>query len=573
MKAAIYVRVSSERQAGDDRVSIDAQLKDCRNLCEGRGYTVVQEYVDKENYRARGKLVSPSGTRKDRPAYVAMLKAARAGEIDVIVAWKTDRLYRGLYAAIPFMEALDERGAALNVELALETFDRKFLEIKAAMGKIELDNIRERMLMGRRARLERGELPGGDQVRYGYKRVDKHLEIEETEAYIVRKTFEMYIEGESIMGMRKRLDATGIAPRRAKRWPKSTVTNILRSDFYATGELTVNLDGEEYPIPCPPIISMETWHAAQEVKRRNKRYYKPRNVKEDYLCAGIVYCGCGYKMQAYTHASSREKDEGGLTGSYVCQRHKTKPETVTDDCVMSAGSTRVDNYVWDYVKRICHNPALVHEAMAQRLAKLETEQAGLESELERLERAVEELTMERQWVITQARKGAITEDDMEMQLGALQMQQWSHNKELAERRADMAARTQLKAAQEWADNYLTNLAAGMATMELDAQELSEEDREYLYQELEAWRFEDKFPDNKLEQLKWAQLEERRRVVRALIKRVDILPTGRSVLRDIQPVLALDIPMEAVEGLASGDQSLEYIEAWHKEKEKAAGVAT
>lgn len=113
-RAAIYARISNEHQAGEDWVSIEAQLVDCEAYCRERGYVVVARYVDKERYRSKGKLVQPSGQRKDRPQYVAMLKAAQAREFDMIIAWKEDRLYRGMYAAMPFAEVLDEMGKGLR---------------------------------------------------------------------------------------------------------------------------------------------------------------------------------------------------------------------------------------------------------------------------------------------------------------------------------------------------------------------------------------------------------------------------------------------------------------------------
>src|SRR5690606_27030343 len=185
---------------------------------------------------------------------------------------------------------------------------------------------------------------------------------------------------------------------------------------------------------------------------------------------------------------------------YVCQRQYTEPETVTDECAKSAGAQTVDDFVWSYIKRLCENPALVRDAMSRRLAALQAEQAGLEEELERLERALDGLAIERQWVITQARKGNISEDDMALQLGALQMQQWSCQKELDERRGDAAAQRQLVAAQDWADQYLRQMGAGLETLELGPAELPEAHREYLYQDLEAWRYADKFPDDELAQL-------------------------------------------------------------------------
>jgi hypothetical protein len=166
--------------------------------------------------------------------------------------------------------------------------------------------------------------------------------------------------------------------------------------------------------------------------------------------------------------------------------------------------------------------------------------------------------MERQWVITQARKGYMTEDDMVLQLGALKMQQWSYQKELDERRGDAAAQRQLVAAQDWAEQYLANMGAGLETLELDPAGLPQEHRDYLYQEMEAWRYADRFPDDELEQLRWAQLEERRRVVRAIIGKVVIGRIEGSRRRDIRPILSIGVPLDD-ESLASRYQSLDYIE--------------
>jgi DNA invertase Pin-like site-specific DNA recombinase len=87
-RAVIYARVSRAYKEDDDRITIEAQMSDCEAYCAKHGYSVVERYVDKDKYRARGKLVNPSGTRKDRPGYTAMLRAALADEFDVIGAWK-----------------------------------------------------------------------------------------------------------------------------------------------------------------------------------------------------------------------------------------------------------------------------------------------------------------------------------------------------------------------------------------------------------------------------------------------------------------------------------------------------
>ncbi len=97
-RAAIYIRVSTERQA--DRVSPETQEADCRAHCEAQGYQVFNIYRDIEKYRLGGRMVEPSGTRSDRPQLKQMLSDADAGMFDVLVAWREDRLYRGINRAM-----------------------------------------------------------------------------------------------------------------------------------------------------------------------------------------------------------------------------------------------------------------------------------------------------------------------------------------------------------------------------------------------------------------------------------------------------------------------------------------
>lgn len=556
-RAAIYARVSSERQANEDRVSIEVQLADCEAYCRERGYAVVARYVDKDKYRSKGKLVQPSGQRKDRPGYQAMLKAAREGGFDVVVAWKEDRLYRGMYAALPFSEALDELGKRLDAELVKETFDRKMLGIKAALGKIEVDNIRERMLMGRRARLERGEVPGGDQVRYGYRKQDRRLEIEEDEARWVRKIYGWYNAGENNMQIRRRLNALGVPARRGKRWAKPTIETILTTEGYATGKLTTVLDGQSYEIPCPPIISVADWKKAVETRAGNRSI--ARNVKEDYLCLGLVYCACGWKCHGVTNRAARRRGYPTVSGYYDCQRRNQDPESMSPQCSRLTGSKKVDDFVWQFVVRLCDDPDLLREAIARKITELEGEQADQDAAVDQLQKMLDDLSIERQWVITQARRKAITEDDMGMQLSALQIQEWSYRKELEEAQGKVAARQHAEALGVWVAQYLSDIGAGVRLLNVKPETLTGEQRSALAAELDAARFSEKFPDDTLARLRWAILEEKRRVVRTLISRV-VVERQMDGKRKITPILAFDIPVQAgAEGafLASGYQSPDY----------------
>jgi DNA invertase Pin-like site-specific DNA recombinase len=95
MRAASYLRVSSEHQADEERASLPQQAQDIEALCERLDYTVVAGFQDTERYRAtrgkqRGKMVEPSSERWDRPGYQALCEAIKAGQVDVVASQRWD---------------------------------------------------------------------------------------------------------------------------------------------------------------------------------------------------------------------------------------------------------------------------------------------------------------------------------------------------------------------------------------------------------------------------------------------------------------------------------------------------
>jgi DNA invertase Pin-like site-specific DNA recombinase len=551
-RAAIYVRVSRAYQEGEDRVTIEAQTSECEAYCKQRGYTIIGLYVDKDRYKVKGKLVHPSAVRKDRPGYVKMLKAAKAGEIDVIIAWKEDRLIRGMYSALPLSEVIEESKGALTVELVRENFDIKMLGIKAAIAKMEVDNIRERMLMGKRVRLERGELPGGA-TRYGYsKSEDNRLLINQAEVEIIHKIIGWYLDGEDNMAIRRRLNILDVPARKAKVWSKATIQNILTFEGYATGEFTSTLENEMFTIECPPIISIDTWHRIVARREKNKKH-RGRNVKEDYLCRGITKCVCGWVCGVNTSHAVKKKAKLGKWGYYRCAKREHQPEQRHPHCFGTMGAKKVDSYVWNYVVNICRNPEIVHAAIDAKIEQLQAEET-YEQEAESLQRELDNLQQERDWVITQCRKGRITDEDMDMQLTALHFQALDLRKRHNDAVAAASVKTQAEQLKAWAAEYLSSISKGIDVLNTDPADFTKEQRDKLYRELEATRFEDKFEGDQAKALAWALFEERRRMVRGLVEEVLIVQEGKE--KKIFPKLVLEIPSEFA-SLAYGDQSLDY----------------
>ncbi len=304
-RAVIYIRTSSEHQG--EKSSPMEQEADCRKLAEEQGLVIVNVYRDIEKYRVRNKLVEPSGTRYDRPGLVAMLQDATKDKFDVILAWKEDRLYRGMRAMLMVLETIQEY--RISVLLAKETFDPKIAPLRAWVAQMELEGMKERMTMGVKARLKAGKANTG-QDRYGYKRNGEVIEIVNDEAFWVRQIFAWYIEGMPLMEIRERLIAANApqkgssAPRRIQ-WARSSIQTVLNSaKEYAYGIKIQRRKGEAFQIPVEPLIDIPTYEKFIQL-REKKNTHRVRNIKYEYLIGGLLYCSCESKWGARTNKSKR----------------------------------------------------------------------------------------------------------------------------------------------------------------------------------------------------------------------------------------------------------------------------
>ena len=216
-RAAIYSRVSDRSQDTEEKVSISEQTAEMEAYCERRGLIVVARYQEVGR-----------GWSKNRPEFQRMLADARDGRFDVIVCWKMDRLSRGMYPAAAMMEVVEAH--QIRLESVMDPVDMKMFGIMAAIGKIELDNIRERTTMGRRGKAKQGRMPNGS-VPYGYRiGEDGKPVVYEPEAEIVRRIFRQYVH-EGMVGLEiARQLARDNAPtwRAGSRWQNSYVHSLLR---------------------------------------------------------------------------------------------------------------------------------------------------------------------------------------------------------------------------------------------------------------------------------------------------------------------------------------------------------
>ena len=315
-RAAIYARVSDKSQDGEEKTSISEQINDMEAHCEDKGMTVTARYQEVGR-----------GWSKKRPEFQRMLADAKRGRFDTIVCWKSDRLSRGMYPAAALMEVVE--AYHINLEAVTDSIDMKTFGLMAAIGKIELDNFRERASMGKRGTAKQGRIPVGN-IPYGYRIGDDgRPQIVEAEAEVVRRVYRMCVNdglGAYLIARQLNLEGVPLA-KLGKRWYDGTVHRILSNEtykgtwWYGKARYVSTEDGVrvyEQPqddwirVPFPPLVDKETWGRAR-VLRRQRFTRAKRNTKVFYLLQHLVRCTeCGLLMGGSANTKKEVKRNGKL---------------------------------------------------------------------------------------------------------------------------------------------------------------------------------------------------------------------------------------------------------------------
>ena len=421
-RAAIYARVSDQSQDAEDKTSISEQISDMEAHCERRGLTIVARYQE-----------VGQGWSKKRPEFQRMLADARRGRFDTIVCWKSDRLSRGMYPAAALMEVVEAHH--IELEAVMDAIDMKTFGLMAAIGKIELDNFRERASMGRRGAAKQGRIPIGN-VPYGYRIGDDgRPEIAEDEAEVVRRIFSMCVRddlGARVIGQRLMADGVPVA-NGGKRWWDGQVYRILSNETYKgtwwygkaryvsteDGTRVYEKDRETWiPVPFPQIVDEQTWDMAQSLmKKRRTRSY--RNTKIFYLLQHLVRCtGCGMLMGCMATRKRTVKRNGKVykyemdvpRRYYKCygvQHFRTGCRKHT-----MIRAERLEGLVWGEVKKVLESPGLIVAG----IESLDTqEDGGLENQIAGAERELQRVQFEEDRVIRLYVTEKITEEQMDRQ--------------------------------------------------------------------------------------------------------------------------------------------------------------
>jgi site-specific DNA recombinase len=154
MHAAIYARVSTERQERDQ--TIDSQLAALQTWVHQQGYDLLPEHCfTDEGY---------SGARLDRPGLDRLRDAAREGVFTVVAILSPDRLARKYAYQVLLLEEfrrLGCQGVFLQHPISDDPNDQLLLQIQGAIAEYERAVLAERFRRGRLQQARAGHYQGG----------------------------------------------------------------------------------------------------------------------------------------------------------------------------------------------------------------------------------------------------------------------------------------------------------------------------------------------------------------------------------------------------------------------------
>ncbi|RST31323.1 recombinase family protein [Sphingomonas ginkgonis] len=270
VRCAIYTRKSTLVGASQEWTSLEAQREVCSAYirCHAHlGWSEVSTLYADEGW---------SGGDLNRPALTRLLADMAAGEIDVVLFYKIDRLTRSLADFVRLMDGVQRLGVAfVSVTQSFDTstsMGRMVLNILLTFAQFERemlsDRVRDKLLSMRQRGLHvQGPPP------LGYDRVQGRLVVNEAEAKLVRTIFERYQEFPNAHGVLRQLQAEGvrckqILTRKGKvrgggLIERGTMYSVLKNPVYIG---FIRSGTEWFPGVHPPIVERSLWDSVQQLR-------------------------------------------------------------------------------------------------------------------------------------------------------------------------------------------------------------------------------------------------------------------------------------------------------------------
>lgn len=235
-----------------------------------------------------------------------MLEDARSGKVNVIVAYKLDRLTRSVRDLEILISELEKYECSL--ECAMNDINtstangRFFVRMLTVLSQLEIERVSERTKFGLVGAIKDGHIPVRKTL--GFMRDKKKLIINPAKSEIVERIFDLYLKGNSYQRIANIFNEEKVLN---KKWYDTTIQKILANPLYKGDFISGGRTGTPilYENVVEPIISKKLWEDCQEQSKKNTRNYTRRN---DYIFFQKIICPhCKRIMACKAPGGSKKK--------------------------------------------------------------------------------------------------------------------------------------------------------------------------------------------------------------------------------------------------------------------------
>jgi DNA invertase Pin-like site-specific DNA recombinase len=287
LRTALYLRISEDRRDG---AGVERHEKECRELAKRLGWEVVEVFTDND-------ISASSFSRKTRTDYQRMVEAIKAGHINGVIAWDSDRMFRQPSEHEPYMKLCQQYGvqnAAVRVgDIDYETPIGRFnARMHINMAAYESEHKADRIRSAHRQIAENGGWHGGIRP-FGYE--GDGMTIREEEADEIRRVAEAVIAGQSLRSLALEMNERGFRTVKGSRWGSTYIRKMLLGPRLAG--LRVHKGKILGSAAWKPVLERETWEAVKAILEDPSRCTGGsgrRGPIPTTLGTGLYVCGvCG----------------------------------------------------------------------------------------------------------------------------------------------------------------------------------------------------------------------------------------------------------------------------------------
>lgn len=440
-KAAIYIRLSKEDGDREESESVVNQRKILKAYAKENKYKIYDEYVD-DGY---------TGTNFNRPDFKRMIKDIESKKINMVITKSLSRLGRDYIETGRYIETYFPENEIRYIAILddVDTFLDKNCDT-VAFKNIMNDYYAKETSKNIKKTKNKKKLEGFYYTSYapfGYTKVSKagNLEINEVQAEVVKRIFDLFVEGYGTYQIATKLtdekvETPGLQMKMTcvvnnvtnttDKWNHNTVRRMLENQIYIgncvqnktkkisyKSKKMISLPKEEQTIIInhhEPIISKEEWDTVQKMLKNHKN----AKVREtDVIFKGLLYCShCNNKLSIRTKVDHNKS--GDVTRRYILCGTATKKYSnkscykryINYDVFEEKAITKITETLELYI----NSKAFKDQDVLQKILESQSNKGSIIKKIEKLENDLENVNKKITTLYNDKLNGLLEEQDFKL---------------------------------------------------------------------------------------------------------------------------------------------------------------